>query len=172
MILKIFERIIKIFYTYIIRKRYRTSNKINLHGRVYLDNPNIKFGNNISLYPGVQIWGDALITIGDNVAIGKDTIIFAHKPMYIGDDTSIAAQCYIIDSDHGMKRTPLIREQLLDAEPIYIGKDVWIGAGCKILKGAYISDGSVIGAMGLVNGFTEPYSVNIGIPVKKISERK
>lgn len=157
---------------YKIKKLYKTNNKINLYGKIQLDNPNIIFGNNVSLYSGIQIWGDGEITIGDNVAIGKDTVIFAHQPMYIGNDTSIAGQCYIIDSDHGIKRSSLIREQPLESESIYIGSDVWIGAGSKVLKGAYISDGSVIGAMGLVNGYTEPYSVNIGIPVKKIKDRK
>lgn len=159
-------------YAYWIKKRYKTRSKINIYGKIQLENPNIVFGNNVSLYSGIQIWGDAEVIIGDNVAIGKDTIIFAHQPMRIGNDTSIAGQCYIIDSDHGIKRSSLIREQPLESESIYIGSDVWIGAGSKVLKGAYISDGSVIGAMCLVNGYTEPYSINIGIPVKKIKNRK
>lgn len=171
MINRIVNKIMKMITVNRIRKKYSIK-KINIHGKVQLDNPNISFGENVSLYQGVQIWGDALITIGNNVAIGKDTIIFAHEPMYIGDDTLISAQCYIIDSNHGIEKSTLIREQSLKAEPIYIGKDVWIGAGSKILKGSYISDGSVVGAMSLVNGFTEPYSVNVGIPIRKISYRK
>lgn len=171
MICKILNKTTKWICINKIRKKYKTSNLVNLYGKVQLDNPNIIFGNNVSLYSGVQIWGDGQITIGDNVAIGKDTIIFAHKPMYIGSNTSIAGQCYIIDSDHGIIRSQLIREQPLESEKIYIGSDVWIGAGCKILKGSIISDGSVIGAMGLVKGFTEPYSINVGIPTKKIGER-
>lgn len=168
---KVFKKLITQLYLYKIRKKYKTHNLINLYGKVQLDNPNIIFGKNISLYSGVQIWGDGQITLGDNVAIGKDTIIFAHEPMCIGNDTSIAGQCYIIDSDHGVRRSLLIREQQLESQPIYIGNDVWIGAGCKVLKGSYISDGSVIGAMSLAKGFTEPYSINVGIPIRKISER-
>ena len=176
MIYKILDRLINIsirkLYKYKIKKKYKIQNTINIYGKVQLDNPSIIFGNNVSIYSGVQIWGDGQIILGDNVAIGKDTIIFAHKSMYIGSDTSIAGQCYIIDSDHGIKRSSLIREQELESEAIYIGKDVWISAGCKVLKGSYISDGSVIGAMSLVKGFTEPYSVNVGIPIKKIKDRK
>lgn len=167
-----FDKILKKIYLYKLKKRYRLKSTIKVYGKVQLDNPNITFGNNISLYSGVQIWGDGHITLGDNVAIGKDTIIFAHQSMYIGSDTSIAGQCYIIDSDHGTERTSLIREQKLITEPIYIGEDVWIGAGSKILKGSYLSQGSIIGAMSLVKGFTEPYSVNVGIPAKKINHRK
>ena len=157
---------------YRIKKIYKLQKSINIYGKVQLDNPNITFGNNVSIYSGVQIWGDGEIILGDNVAIGKDTIIFSHNSIYIGSDTSIAAQCYIIDSDHGIKKASLIREQALESQSIYIGKDVWISAGCKVLKGSYISDGSVIGAMSLVKGFTEPYSINVGIPVKKIKDRK
>ncbi|MCM3788892.1 acyltransferase [Domibacillus indicus] len=171
LIRKINKKILNKMYLYEIKKKYKTNNLINVYGRVQLDNHNIVFGKNVSLYSGVQIWGDGIVTIGDNVAIGKDTIIFAHKPMHIGNNTSIAGQCYIIDSDHGMKRSYLIREQELESQQIYIGEDVWIGAGSKVLKGSYISDGSIIGAMSLVKGFTEPYSVNVGIPIKKISER-
>ena len=169
---KIVKKLKRMLYQYYVKKKYKIKNTINVYGKVQLDNPNIIFGNNVSLYSGVQIWGDGQIKLGDNVAIGKDTIIFAHGPMFIGNDTAIAAQCYIIDSDHGIKRSQLIREQGLESQSIYIGNDVWIGAGSKILKGSYISNGSVIGAMSLVKGHTDPYSINVGIPTKKIGERK
>lgn len=154
-----------------IQKKYKTKNTIKVYGKIQLDNPNIFFGDKVTIYSGVQIWGDGKITIGNNVAIGKDTIIYAHKDMIIGNDTSIAGQCYIIDSNHGVKKTQLIREQKLVSDSIYIGNDVWIGAGTKVLKGSHISEGSVIGAMSLVKGFTDPFSINVGVPTKKIKER-
>jgi acetyltransferase-like isoleucine patch superfamily enzyme len=172
MIFRVIRKIYRKMYKNRIRKKYRITHTINIYGNVDLSNPNIIFNKNVSLYSGVQIWGTGQITLDDNVAIGKDTIIFASKPMTIGKNTSIAAQCYIIDSDHGIKKGQLIREQPLNSSPIHIGQDVWVGAGSKILKGSYISDGSVIGAMSLVNGLTDPYSINVGIPTKKIKERE
>lgn len=172
MILKrIFKKISSLYREYYIKSRYSINGNINILGKVYLDNPNIYFGDNVSIYEGVQIWGNGKIYIGDNTAIGKDTIIFAAENIYIGNDVSIAAQCYIIDSDHGMKKGQLIRNQELIKKPIRIEDDVWIGAGSKILKGSYISQGSVVGALALVNGVTESYSINVGIPYKKIGER-
>lgn len=56
--------------------------------------------------------------------------------------------------------------------PIFIGEDVWIAAGCKILKGSYIEDGVVIGAMSLVKGRIKANTINVGIPAKRINERK
>ena len=83
----------------------------------------------------------------------------------------IAAQSYIIDCDHGTLRHDLIRCQPMVVAPVHIRRDVWIGAGAKVLKGSYISDGAVIGAQSLVKGRVDPYSINIGIPVRKIGER-
>ena len=168
---KIFNKLKTQLYLKQVQKKYKTKKTIKVYGKIQLDNPNIIFGDKVKLYSGVQIWGDGKITIGNNVAIGKDTIIYANNSMTIGNDTSIAGQCYIIDSDHGIGKSQLIREQPLETDSIYIGNDVWIGAGTKVLKGSHISEGSVIGAMSLVKGFTDPFSVNVGIPTKKIKER-
>lgn len=170
-LLKAKRKIEKSLYTYVIKKKYNLKKHIEISGKVTLDNPNIFFGENVSLYDGVQIWGTGKVELGDNVAIGKDTIIFSNHSITIGDNTLIAAQCYIIDSDHGILKNQLIRTQKLVDSKVYIGCDVWIGAGSKILKGSHISDGSIIGAASLTNKLTEPYSINVGIPSKKIGER-
>lgn len=158
----------------IIKLKYKPSGNVTVYGRISLDNPNIKFGSNVSLYSGTQIWGNGQVIIGNNVAIGKDTIIFSNKKITIDDNTSIAGQCYIIDSDHGIKKNKLIREQGLVSEEIIIGNDVWIGAGAKILKGSNIKNGCVIAAGSVVNNklVTKENEIYGGIPAKKISERK
>lgn len=145
---------------------------VELLGPVQVDASNVKFGKNVTLYPGAQIWGTGQIVIGDNVAIGKDTIIFSAGQVTIGNDSAIAAQSYIIDCDHGMARGDLIRRQPLEIDPIHIGCDVWIGAGAKVLKGSRIGDGAVVGAQSLVRGELEPFSIYVGIPARKISERR
>ena len=50
-----------------------------LVGTVSVINRNIKLGKNVTIYPGGMFWGDGNIEIGDNVDIGKDTIIYASK---------------------------------------------------------------------------------------------
>ncbi|HVA26972.1 MAG TPA: acyltransferase [Candidatus Baltobacteraceae bacterium] len=56
-------------------------------------------------------------------------------------------------------------------KPIRIEDDVWIGAGAVILPGVVVRRGSVIGANAVVTRDTEEYSVNVGIPAKKIRSR-
>ena len=54
---------------------------------------------------------------------------------------------------------------------ILIGNDVWIGEGVNILEGVRIGDGAVIGAGAVVTKDVEPYSINVGVPARKLRER-
>lgn len=141
---------------------------------VVVNSTNVTIGKNVHLFPYVTLWGDGPISIGDNTVIGHNTIIFASKNggVHIGRDTAIAANGYIIDSDHGTQRGALIRKQELVSEPIIIGRDVWIAQDCTILKGSNIADGAVIGAKSLVKGDIEQYGIAVGIPARVIKHRK
>lgn len=75
-----------------IKIKYKTPNYVRTKGKIYLDNPNIVFGTNITLHQGVHFFGHGKIILCDNVSIGKDTIIFAAEEVYIDNDTSIAAK--------------------------------------------------------------------------------
>ena len=133
----------------------------------------MKLGKNVTFYQGAYLWG-GVISIGDNVDIGMNTVIFAKKGVSIGNNTNIAGQCYIIDTNHGTKAGRLIREQEDDVAEngIYIGNDVWIAAQCVILKGAKINDGAVIGAQSLVNCEIPANAIAVGTPAKVIGYRK
>ena len=148
-----------------------------IYGKMTLINPNVKVGKNVAFYPDVMLFGDGPIVIGDNVDIGNGTIIYSSKKdggVYIGDNTVIATQCYIIDMDHGIQGGELIRNQKNIVAPIHIGEDVWIASGAKILKGSNIRNGAVIGAQSVVKGEIEENAIAVGIPakVKKYREFK
>ena len=148
-------------------------NDFNIVGDITVINKNIKLGRNVTIYPGVMFWGDGLIEIGDNVDIGKDTVIYSSKSggVCIGNHTSIAAQCYIIDMDHGVERNSLIQGQENSVAPIHIGKDCWLAANVTVLKGSNIHDGAVIGAKSLVKGNCDAYGIYVGVPARKVKER-
>ena len=128
----------------------------------------------MSLSIQVYSFGEMILKeIGDNVDIGIGTIIYSRKGVKIGSNTSIAGQCYIIDSNHKMKLGKLIREQDMDtaADGIIIGDDVWVAAQCTILKGAIINNGAVIGAQSLVNSVIPENAIAVGTPAKVIKQR-
>lgn len=170
---RVISKILRLYrnYAFFAKTGYRAS----LVGNITLINRNIKCGKNVTIYPDVMFFGDGRIEIGDNVDIGNGTIIYASKcggGVFIGSNTMIAAQCYIIDTDHGIVKGTPMREQPNTVSPIRVGEDVWIAAGCKILKGSHIHDGAVIGASSLVKGEIPSFGVAVGIParVKKYRE--
>ena len=142
-------------------------------GKIYISSNKVKVGGNVTFYPGVYLWGNE-IEIGDNASIGIGTIIHSTNGVHIGNNTVIAGQCYIIDSNHGTKKGELIINQPSEAAPegLYIGNDVWIGAQCTILKGARIGDGAVIGAGSMVNKDVPPNAVAVGSPCRIIRYRE
>lgn len=144
----------------------------NILGKIYLNAKNVKVGKNVTLYPGVYLWGND-IEIGDNVDIGVGTIIYSKNGIKIGDNTIIAGQCYIIDSNHGTKAGHLIRSQedIAADGGIEIGSDVWIAAQCSILKGARIHNHAVIGAQSLVNSEIPENAIALGTPAKVVKYR-
>lgn len=172
---RIKEKILRVYRKKVFLARiFSKEDSVNIvGGNVVVNATNITIGKNVTIYPNVMFWGDGEIIIGDNVDIGKDTIIFSKKRVVIGNNTSIAAHCYIIDSNHGIRKNILIRDQKLEYEEcgIEIGSDVWIAAGCKIIKGAKIEDGAIIGAMSLVNSHIRDSVIAVGVPAKIIKER-
>lgn len=149
------------------------SRSLKTKGKVYFWNKNVILGDNVSIYPGVTFSGTGKITIGDNVAIGNNTVIVAKDNISIGDNTLIAAQCYITDSNHNVKKDKFIKDQGLSTKrKLKIGEDCWIGANSTLIAGTVLGKGCVIGANSLVNSIINNYEIAVGCPAKKIKERK
>lgn len=86
--------------------------------------------------------------------------------IYIGAGTAIAAQCYIIDMDHGLAAGRPVGEQENSVSPVAIGRDVWIAADCTVLKGSVVGDGAVVGAKSLVKGTLDSEGIYVGSPAR------
>lgn len=68
-------------------------------------------------------------------------------------------------------RHRLIQEQPFNTSEGVEG-EVWIGAGCLLLDGSILRKGSVIGAMSLVRGEVQAFSIQVGNPLNLIGWRK
>lgn len=140
---------------------------------VTLWNDNVSVGANTNIYHGVTLWGPGEIIIGRNCEIGINTVIYSSDHIEIGDNSLLAADCYIIDSNHSARKDKLIREQTsVTKGPVIIGNDVWLGAGVKVLSGVCIGSGAVIGAQSLVNKDIPEYAIAVGVPAKVIGYRE
>lgn len=116
----------------------------------------VKIGKNCHISPYVQI--DLLypdkITIGDNVSIGSNTMIFAHSNMPANLDLK----------EHGYPRT---------IKPVVIKSGAVIGPGTIITAGVTIGENSMTAVGSVVTQNIPDYCVVAGNParvIKKIDE--
>lgn len=118
--------------------------------------------------------GTGDVRIGKGAYLNSGVVIYSGNGVCIGDHVLVAANTTFAASNHEFrKRDELIVNQrfMPSRGGIIIEDDVWIGANCVILDGAVIRRGSVIGANSLVNSETEPFSINVGTPIRLMGFR-
>ena len=113
--------------------------------------PDLKIGNQSGLGINCELYGP--ITIGDNVMMGPDVVIYT--------------------SGHAHDRIdiPMNRQGNTEAMPVTIGNDVWIGRRVMIMPGVNIGDGCIIAAGAVVTKDVPPYSIAGGVPAKVVKKR-
>lgn len=111
------------------------------------------------------------LTIGDNSGVGVDCEIYG--PVTIGDNVMMGPEVVIFTSDHEYSRTdiPMMEQGNGPVEPVSIGNDCWIGRRAMIMPGVHIGDGCVIGAGAVVTKDVPPYSVAGGVPARVLKSR-
>ena len=152
---------------------------------------NIKISDKASIYNADQIEIgdhsriDDFCVLSGKIVIGKfvhiapfNLLAGGEKGIYIDDFSGISYSCSIFsqsDDYSGMWLTsPLIppRFKLEYKATVNIGRHVIVGTKSVIFPGVTCAEGSSIGAMSLVTKNTDPWGIYIGIPAKRIKERK
>lgn len=153
-------------------KNVLISKKASIYG-----SQNIKIGDNVRIDDFCILSGN--IKIGNYVHISAYAGLFAGKSgIYIEDFVAISSRVivYAVTDDYSgaVMTNPMVPSKYKNVEDlkVIIGKHSIIGSGSTILPGVQLSEGSAVGAMSLVNQSTEPWSINVGIPARKIKERK
>jgi len=176
MIREIIKRLKCRYYKEILERNCgRKLPTVRVLGEIRIEGCKLDIAEDVIFWPRVSFTGDGIVKIGSRSKIGQDCIIFANSDgggVTIGEDTIIAAQTYIIDSNHNIEPNKKIAGQGLNASPILIGSDVWIGANCSIIKGARIADHAVIGAKSLVNSYIAENTIAFGTPAKEHRKRE
>ncbi len=139
------------------------------------DNAICKFGDNLRLldYAFIQLTKpEPKLIVGDDVAIGRNTIIACKKLIKIGNYARIGPFVQIIDHDHSFIKNKLVMNQKAKCEDVIIGEDVWIGTHAVILKGVNVGDGAVIAAGAVVTRDIPENAIVGGVPAKIIKYRE
>lgn len=110
--------------------------------------------------------------IGRNTIFGTDNTVNCYGKIYIGPECLFADSVYVVDFDHNYWDPVIsVRSQGIYTEAIRLEGNIWVGTKATILRGVTVGEGSVIGAMSLVNRDVPPYSVVGGIPARVIGWR-
>ncbi len=140
-----------------------TPEKIEIGNNVRIDDfcilsGAIKIENNVHIAAYVALFaGDAGVVCEDYVGISARTIVYATSDDYSGE--------YMTN--------PTIpdRYKNVQSEKVLFRKHSLIGAGCIVLPGVTVGEGASIGAMSLINRDIENWTMNVGIPARKMKER-
>jgi acetyltransferase-like isoleucine patch superfamily enzyme len=187
----------KRFYSHLFKPRLRN---VIFGKNVDIFNPNrMRIGKNCLIGDNclLETKTGAVISIGDNVSIGRgslircglgsievqnDTSIAAYcnisamgTKVKIGRYVSIAAYCYINGAagyDFESHDAPMAERPRSSGKGIIIEDDVWLGAGVIVLDGNKIGLGSVVGAGSVVTKDIPEHSVAAGVPAKVLKRRK
>lgn len=154
------------------------------------------YGNNVLISRKTSIYSAETMTIGDNVRIddfcilsgnlslGSNIHISAHVSMFgkegiiMEDYTGISPYSVIYSAMDDFSGDYLIGP-IHDSSKINVTGGVvqlkafsQIGSHCVVFPNLIVETGAVVGAMSLVRNNLEAWTINAGIPAKKIRDRR
>jgi acetyltransferase-like isoleucine patch superfamily enzyme len=122
--------------------------------------------------------GDGGIEIGEYVHIACFTSLIGKSKITMKDFSGLSSRVSVYSSsdnyDGEWMTNPCLPNTVTNTihKEVIIGKHVVIGSNSVVLPGVNLFDGSSVGAMSLVNKSIEGPYVCVGIPAKKIKDRK
>lgn len=139
--------------------------------------------------------GGPAISVGQNVCIGRNSIVVAksgqiilqpgvnistncriatQSRVEIGESTLVAAYAYIGPGNHRFEDSsrPIVEQEMEIRGGVRIGRDCWIGTRVTILDGVTIGDGAIIGAHSLVVEDIPARAIVAGTPARIIRYRE
>lgn len=137
----------------------------------------IKIGNNVRIDDFCILSASGNITIHNFIHIGAYTSIIGAGDIILNSFVSISGRVsFYSSSDNyvGLGMTnPMIPSKFrrVDVGKIILHKHTIIGSGSVILPGTELKEGCAIGALSLVVGDFEEYTIYSGNPIKKIGKR-
>lgn len=129
-------------------------------------------GKKVTFAMGVKIFSPKNISIGENVRIGARSILSGQGGITIGNNVSLGPEVIIWSANHNyMRPNELPYDKEYIKRPVVIEDNVWIGARCSLIPGVRIREGAVIGLGSVVTKDVPECAVVAGNPAKIIKYR-
>ena len=142
----------------------------------------------------VRGFGDEALQIGNNVLVGRNSLLKARGGRIVIDDgTNIGHGCHVGSSSevilgahcligpgcfigalqHEFSRTdvPIVEQGLVLKGGVRLGRGAWLGAHVIVNDGVTIGEGAVIGAGSIVTKEIPPYAIAVGSPAAIVRYR-
>ena len=114
---------------------------------------------------------DAEVTLGEHcTAIMARIQVLEQASIALGDDCMLSADVVFQVSDGHPIFDRATGARINPAQDIRIGDHVWLGVGVRILKGADVGSGSVIGAESVVTQSITANCIAAGVPARVVRE--
>ena len=131
---------------------FSADNNICIKDDVIIDNPEgLSYSENLHLGHRIVIQAGGGVTLGKQVAIGDETVIWS-----INHDYEEGCLPY------GFSRV---------RKPVVIEDNVWIGRNVMIAPGSHIGEGAVLSLGAVVSGVVPPLAVVVGNPARVVRFR-
>lgn len=150
----------------------RISRKISIYGA-----EKISVGNNVRIDDFCILSGK--IEIGNYVHIAAYSALYGgEEGIFVEDFTNLSSRVsvYSVSDDYSGEAmtNPMVPKKYKNVEsaPVHIGKHVIIGSTSVILPGVTLREGSAFGSFSFITKDSEEWSINTGIPARKIKDRK
>jgi acetyltransferase-like isoleucine patch superfamily enzyme len=137
---------------------YRNVYQLQLHKRAVL-------------YGGSEIRSPQFIEIQEGAIVGDSSILDGRNGISIGRHVNLSSGVWIWTLQHDLQSPDFAYDHRSAAGQVTIGDRAWISCRVTILPGVTIGEGAVVAAGSVVTKDVEPYSINAGIPSKKIGDR-
>lgn len=162
-----------------VKKRLKNCGEnVEIYPLSKIINPeSIEIGNNSRIDDFTFIYGGEGIKIGKYVHISSFASIIGGGKLRIGDYAVLANGSRVLtgtDTYYGGKRMstalPLDQRNVIRGG-VVIEKDAFIGTNAVVHPNVKIGEGAIIGSCSLVLNDLEPWSINVGVPCKKVGSR-
>jgi acetyltransferase-like isoleucine patch superfamily enzyme len=161
--------------------RNRAKHLLQLGYQRFAVRANVQLGRRVHVGFGSILWAPRLLTVGDDVYVGKYCTI--HCDGRIGSGVLIGNQVGIVGRlDHDFRTIGMpVRLSPWIGDPDYtatgrelrvtVEDDVWLGYGAIVLTGLTIGRGAIVSAGAVVIDDVAPYAIVAGNPAKEVGIR-
>lgn len=119
---------------------------------------NVTFGSHIHVSPYVALYGALGIIFEDYTGISAHSVVYSAMDDFGGD--------YLVGSVHPEELTNVT------GGLVRIQRFSQIGVNCVVFPNLVIEEGVVVGACSLITKSLTPWGIYVGIPAKRLKDRK